>query len=78
MTRLLILTVFLVSALLCIHAQLTFTPGWGKRSDSALRSSQGALTGENRVNVENLDSLVLLIYRMIQNEAQKLVDCNEK
>ncbi|XP_055698900.1 hypertrehalosaemic prohormone [Phlebotomus papatasi] len=78
MTRILILAVLLTSVLMCVNAQLTFTPGWGKRSDPSVHSSPGAMASESRLPVDNMDSLVLLIYRMIQNEAQKLVDCNQK
>ncbi|XP_055695297.1 adipokinetic hormone [Lutzomyia longipalpis] len=78
MTKLVILAVLLICALVCVNAQLTFTPGWGKRSDPSLHGGPGAIASESRMPVENMDSLVLLIYRMIQNEAQKLVDCNQK
>uniref|UniRef100_A0A1L8DQ52 Putative adipokinetic hormone n=1 Tax=Nyssomyia neivai TaxID=330878 RepID=A0A1L8DQ52_9DIPT len=78
MTKFIVLAVLLICAIVYVNAQLTFTPGWGKRSEPTLHGGQGGVSSESRMPVENMDSLVLLIYRMIQNEAQKLVDCNQK
>ncbi|GAB0094790.1 Adipokinetic hormone [Sergentomyia squamirostris] len=81
MTRLLIFAVLLTSALIFTNAQLTFTPGWGKRSDGQFRGPSGNIQvshGDPRIPMDSIDSLVFLIYRIIQEEAQKLVDCNQK
>ena len=65
--------------------QLTFTPNWGKRTSTAQASVQSLLgvVGDNN-NAQNnnncnpkMESLIL-IYRLVQNEAQKLLECNSK
>ncbi|CAH1955681.1 unnamed protein product [Acanthoscelides obtectus] len=48
-------------------AQVNFSPNWGKR----------ALNGDNEPNCkENIDT-IMLIYKIIQNEAQKLIECGK-
>uniref|UniRef100_A0A182WR25 Uncharacterized protein n=1 Tax=Anopheles minimus TaxID=112268 RepID=A0A182WR25_9DIPT len=58
-------------------AQLTFTPAWGKRSQGAMGINPlGSTFGQDACKTP-VDSL-LVIYRMIQAEAQKIVDCSQK
>ncbi|XP_050078875.1 hypertrehalosaemic prohormone [Anopheles maculipalpis] len=59
-------------------AQLTFTPAWGKRSQGAMGINPlGSTFGQQDACKTPVDSL-LVIYRMIQAEAQKIVDCSQK
>ncbi|XP_053696865.1 hypertrehalosaemic prohormone [Sabethes cyaneus] len=65
------------SLIFVCEAQLTFTPSWGKRSSTPL-----ALNMQNTFGVQDgcktpVDSL-MVIYRMIQTEAQKILECNQK
>ena len=66
---------------------MTFTPNWGKRTSAAQASVQSLLGGagdnsnaqNNNNNICNpkMESLIL-IYRLVQNEAQKLLECGQK
>uniref|UniRef100_A0A182R1D8 Uncharacterized protein n=1 Tax=Anopheles farauti TaxID=69004 RepID=A0A182R1D8_9DIPT len=74
-------SVLLICAALMLicEAQLTFTPTWGKRSQGALGMNPlggGTSFGQDACKTP-VDSL-LVIYRMIQAEAQKIVDCSQK
>ncbi|XP_076260825.1 hypertrehalosaemic prohormone-like [Rhynchophorus ferrugineus] len=51
-------------------AQVNFSPNWGKRA-----LNNPADENENRCK-ESVDTL-LLIYKIIQNEAQKLLECEK-
>ncbi|RZF38311.1 hypothetical protein LSTR_LSTR016254 [Laodelphax striatellus] len=53
----------LLMAVLCT-AQVNFSPNWGKRA----ASSEGCKA--------SMDSIMYL-YKLIQNEAQKIVDCEK-
>ncbi|XP_053661848.1 hypertrehalosaemic prohormone [Anopheles marshallii] len=65
------------SMMLICEAQLTFTPAWGKRSQGAMGINPlGSSFGQDACKTP-VDSL-LVIYRMIQAEAQKIVDCSQK
>ncbi|KFB42998.1 hypertrehalosaemic prohormone [Anopheles ziemanni] len=59
-------------------AQLTFTPAWGKRSPGALGMSPLAGTSYGQDACKTPVDSLLVIYRMIQAEAQKIVDCSQK
>ncbi|CRK93994.1 CLUMA_CG007520, isoform A [Clunio marinus] len=71
--------------LLCLkesHSQLTFTPSWGKRS--LTQTGQTMFNDATNLNPPQsitcnpkMDSM-LLIYRLIQNEAQKMLECNSQ
>ncbi|KAJ3639647.1 hypothetical protein Zmor_002992 [Zophobas morio] len=63
------LTVLLIALVGICAAQLNFSPNWGKRATS----SAG---GENDNCKESVDT-IMLIYKIIQNEAQKLVECEK-
>nr|CAH7721593.1 unnamed protein product [Callosobruchus chinensis] len=61
-----VITIAVIISLIgfCV-AQVNFSPNWGKR----------ALSGDNESNCkENVDT-IMLIYKLIQNEAQKLMEC---
>uniref|UniRef100_A0A182NZ26 Uncharacterized protein n=1 Tax=Anopheles dirus TaxID=7168 RepID=A0A182NZ26_9DIPT len=66
------------SLMFIAEAQLTFTPTWGKRSQGAMSMNPlgGSSFGQDACKTP-VDSL-LVIYRMIQAEAQKIVDCSQK
>uniref|UniRef100_A0A182MX76 Adipokinetic hormone 1 n=1 Tax=Anopheles culicifacies TaxID=139723 RepID=A0A182MX76_9DIPT len=65
------------SLMFICDAQLTFTPAWGKRSQGAMGINPlGSTFGQDACKTP-VDSL-LVIYRMIQAEAQKIVDCSQK
>ncbi|EFA04704.2 adipokinetic hormone 2 precursor [Tribolium castaneum] len=61
-----LLTVLLITIVGLCAAQLNFTPNWGKRAPE----------GESNRCKESVDT-IMLIYKIIQNEAQKLVDCEK-
>ncbi|KAG5894426.1 hypothetical protein JTB14_019796 [Gonioctena quinquepunctata] len=50
-------------------AQVNFSPNWGKRAPNS---------GDDNANNcrENVDT-IMLIYKIIQNEAQKMVECEK-
>ncbi|EAT35885.1 AAEL011996-PA [Aedes aegypti] len=58
-------------------AQLTFTPSWGKRSSNPLSMNMPGSFGVQDSCKTPVDSL-MVIYRMIQTEAQKILECNQK
>nr|AML80833.1 AKH preprohormone-like protein [Odontotermes formosanus] len=60
-------TLFVVVALALVlcEAQVNFSPNWGKRS--------GMQDGPCKASTEP----VMYIYKLIQSEAQKLVDCEK-
>nr|AML80825.1 AKH preprohormone-like protein [Neotermes castaneus] len=60
-TLLVVVALFLV---LC-EAQVNFSPNWGKRS--------GLQDGPCKASTDSL----MYIYKLIQNEAQKLVECEK-
>nr|AML80822.1 AKH preprohormone-like protein [Coptotermes formosanus] len=60
-----ILFVFLALVFVLCDAQVNFSPNWGKRS--------GLQDGPCKASTESL----MYIYKLIQNEAQKLVDCEK-
>ncbi|XP_049549290.1 hypertrehalosaemic prohormone [Anopheles aquasalis] len=68
-----------VALMLVCEAQLTFTPAWGKRSPGSLTLNPliGSTSYGQDACKTPVDSL-LVIYRMIQTEAQKIVDCSQK
>lgn len=68
--------------------QLTFTPNWGGGKRSSPSSSQNLFESSNSNNNNNNNvpqsincnpkiDAILIIYRLIQNEAQKMLDCNQ-
>ncbi|XP_065081363.1 hypertrehalosaemic prohormone [Ochlerotatus camptorhynchus] len=59
------------------EAQLTFTPSWGKRSSAPLAMNMQGSFGVQDSCKTPVDSL-MVIYRMIQTEAQKILECNQK
>nr|WKE35821.1 adipokinetic hormone preprohormone [Kalotermes flavicollis] len=60
-------TLLVVVALVLVlcEAQVNFSPGWGKRSTLQ--------DGPCKTSTESL----MYIYKLIQNEAQKLVECEK-
>ncbi|XP_044267367.1 hypertrehalosaemic prohormone [Tribolium madens] len=62
-----LLTVLIITFVSLCAAQLNFTPNWGKRTPTE---------GESNRCKESVDT-IMLIYKIIQNEAQKLVDCEK-
>ncbi|KAJ8985880.1 hypothetical protein NQ317_006254 [Molorchus minor] len=68
MYRVILIIVF-VSLLGFCAAQVNFSPNWGKRALSPVEENDNNC----RENVET----VMLIYKIIQNEAQKLIDCEK-
>nr|AML80828.1 AKH preprohormone-like protein [Coptotermes gestroi] len=60
-----ILFVFFALVFVLCDAQVNFSPNWGKRS--------GLQDGPCKASTESL----MYIYKLIQNEAQKLVDCEK-
>ncbi|CAH1377800.1 unnamed protein product [Tenebrio molitor] len=66
-----VLLIFLLVAFVGVcSAQLNFSPNWGKR----VSSTTGG--GESDNCKESMD-VIMLIYKLIQNEAQKLVECEK-
>ncbi|XP_058815650.1 hypertrehalosaemic prohormone-like [Topomyia yanbarensis] len=65
------------SLIFVCEAQLTFTPSWGKRSSVQLGSNMPNSFGAQDGCKTPVDSL-MVIYRMIQSEAQKILECNQK
>jgi Adipokinetic hormone len=74
--------VFLTSEVI-FATQLTFTPSWGKRGGAPTQAAQNMFGDTTNNNVPQtmcnpkMDSLVL-IFRLIQNEAQKMLECNSQ
>ncbi|RZB41086.1 Adipokin hormo domain containing protein [Asbolus verrucosus] len=64
-----LLVVLLIAFVGVCSAQLNFTPNWGKRTSSPA-------AGESDNCKESVDT-IMLIYKIIQNEAQKLVECEK-
>lgn len=63
--------------------QLTFTPSWGgKRSAPAAQNmyndAPNSINGPQSLSCNPKMDSMLLIYRMIQNEAQKMLECNSQ
>ncbi|XP_018578729.1 hypertrehalosaemic prohormone [Anoplophora glabripennis] len=69
MYRVILIIVFISFIGFCT-AQVNFSPNWGKRA-----LNPGSEENENNCR-ENVDTL-MLIYKIIQNEAQKLMDCEK-
>ncbi|XP_058451565.1 hypertrehalosaemic prohormone [Malaya genurostris] len=65
------------SLIFVCEAQLTFTPSWGKRSSAQMALNMPNAFGGQDGCKTPVDSL-MVIYRMIQSEAQKILDCNQK
>ncbi|XP_055544671.1 hypertrehalosaemic prohormone [Wyeomyia smithii] len=65
------------SLIFVCEAQLTFTPSWGKRSSTPLSLNMQSSFGVQDGCKTPVDSL-MVIYRMIQTEAQKILECNQK
>lgn len=67
----------------CCNCQLNFSTGWGKRGlappPGSSSGSSGSSPGQSapatpcKASVESL----MVIYKLIQNEAQKLIDCDK-
>ncbi|CAH0562383.1 unnamed protein product [Brassicogethes aeneus] len=53
------------------QAQVNFSPNWGKRA------STPSNTVENENNCKESVETIMLIYKIIQNEAQKLIECEK-
>ncbi|KAJ8923495.1 hypothetical protein NQ315_010073 [Exocentrus adspersus] len=71
MYRVILIVVFISLIGFCT-AQVNFSPNWGKRALSSPGTEE-----HNDINCrENMDTL-MLIYKIIQNEAQKLMDCEK-
>ncbi|XP_052865643.1 hypertrehalosaemic prohormone [Anopheles cruzii] len=64
--------------MLACEAQLTFTPAWGKRSPGSLTINPLASSTYGQDACKTPVDSLLVIYRMIQAEAQKIVDCSQK
>ncbi|XP_026477356.1 hypertrehalosaemic prohormone [Ctenocephalides felis] len=67
-----VIAIFALCLLGYSFAQLTFTPVWGKRAPNPLGNMQG--TQDCRISAEGM----MLMYRLIQTEAQKLLECSQK
>ncbi|XP_044256952.1 hypertrehalosaemic prohormone-like [Tribolium madens] len=68
MFRVFLIVVLIVFAGVCT-AQLNFSTDWGKRS--------GSSTTPEANNCKESVETVMLIYKIIQNEAQKLIECGK-
>ncbi|XP_058815651.1 hypertrehalosaemic prohormone-like [Topomyia yanbarensis] len=79
MTPVKLFSVLLICAtfIFVCEAQLTFTTGWGKRSTAQPGLDLSNLFGAQDGCKSPVDSL-MVIYRMIQSEAQKILECNQK
>ncbi|XP_055846718.1 adipokinetic hormone [Episyrphus balteatus] len=67
----LISAVILVVIAMC-NCQLTFSPGWGKRSSSA------GIFEPHPGNCHNANEMLMDIFKFVQNEAQMYLDCNQQ
>lgn len=64
---------------------MTYTANWGKRTSNAQGNEQSLLESavdnnnaqNNNICNPKMESLIL-IYRLIQNEAQKLLECSNQ
>ncbi|KAJ6641637.1 Adipokinetic hormone [Pseudolycoriella hygida] len=71
-----LITVFLITFVVSSSfGQLTFTPQWGKRSGNP--SSNSDFSNQSEMCKTSMDSM-MFIYKMIQAEAQKYVECSQK
>ncbi|KAF5273423.1 hypothetical protein FQA39_LY07440 [Lamprigera yunnana] len=70
MQRIVIFLLVVVTVNICV-AQLNFSTGWGKRSQSG--NPSGITEGNCKTPVDTL----MLIYKLIQNEAQKMQECEK-
>ncbi|CAD7083362.1 unnamed protein product [Hermetia illucens] len=75
--RLILLAVLFVACLLSCSAQLTFTPGWGKRSTNNMFGNSAGMNNRALGCKSSTESL-LAIFHFIEAEAQKFLDCNQK
>nr|QHB80522.1 adipokinetic hormone [Carabus violaceus] len=58
----------------CTQGQLNFSTGWGKRGlGSGTPSLSSGDPNNCKASVDNL----MIIYKLIQNEAQKLIECEK-
>ncbi|XP_050497269.1 hypertrehalosaemic prohormone [Diabrotica virgifera virgifera] len=64
-----VIIIVIVAVIAYCTAQVNFSPNWGKRA-----INPGEENGNNCK--ESVDTL-MLIYKIIQNEAQKLVECEK-
>ncbi|CAG9816939.1 unnamed protein product [Phaedon cochleariae] len=65
-----VFVIFMVAFVGFSLAQVNFSPNWGKRA-----MNQGDANENNNCR-ENMDT-IMLIYKIIQNEAQKLLECEK-
>ncbi|XP_055632200.1 hypertrehalosaemic prohormone [Toxorhynchites rutilus septentrionalis] len=65
------------SLLFVCEAQLTFTPSWGKRAPTPLGMNMQNVLGVQD-NCKTPVEALTVIYHLIQNEAQKILECNQK
>ncbi|XP_025834751.1 hypertrehalosaemic prohormone-like [Agrilus planipennis] len=71
MRRLMVLFLILSTIIAMSFAQLNFSTGWGKRASNA--SPNGGSNENCKTSVE----VLMLIYKLIQNEAQRVFECNK-
>ncbi|XP_055594344.1 hypertrehalosaemic prohormone-like [Uranotaenia lowii] len=76
LVRLLSVLLICASLIFVCEGQLTFSTGWGngKRSAAGLTSFNGPFGYDCKPS----DSSLMAIYRMIQTEAQKMLECSQK
>ncbi|XP_055382688.1 adipokinetic hormone [Condylostylus longicornis] len=67
------LFILVITLFLQCNCQLTFTPVWGKRNNGAIYG-----TGVQNENCKSSTEILLDIFRLIQTESQKFLDCNPK
>uniref|UniRef100_A0A1A9X5R1 Adipokinetic hormone 1 n=1 Tax=Glossina brevipalpis TaxID=37001 RepID=A0A1A9X5R1_9MUSC len=68
--RTIIAIAFFALILSCVECQLTFSPGWGKRSGVAYDAQSG--------NCKTSNEMLMEIFRFVQNEAQLFLDCKHR
>uniref|UniRef100_U5EY62 Putative adipokinetic hormone-like protein n=1 Tax=Corethrella appendiculata TaxID=1370023 RepID=U5EY62_9DIPT len=74
------LSVILISTSLFFicNAQLTFTPAWGKRAAGNLNLNMQNPYSTMPDNCKTPVDSLMVIYRLIQSEAQKFLECTQK
>ncbi|EFA11613.2 AKH-like peptide [Tribolium castaneum] len=68
MSRMFLIVVLIAFVGVCT-AQLNFSTDWGKRS--------GSSAGSDANNCKEPVETIMLIYKIIQNEAQKIIECEK-
>uniref|UniRef100_A0A1B0AKA0 Adipokinetic hormone 1 n=1 Tax=Glossina pallidipes TaxID=7398 RepID=A0A1B0AKA0_GLOPL len=70
--------VFFALILICVECQLTFSPGWGKRSIASTSGSSRDYFDAQTGNCKTSSEMLVQIFRFMENKAQLYLNCNNK